>query len=163
FAIKTELIEEDPTIGLIKDKAEKGEGHTTWTEVMIERYRVRHPLGTQARLAIEIMLNLGLRISDARRIGPSDIRDGWLHDFCPKKNEHTTGIRINVPIRTELAEAIAATKLTGTRTYLVNALGRPHSTAAACGKWMRKRCDEAGLPECSSHGLRKACLTRLAN
>jgi integrase len=28
---------------------------------------------------------------------------------------------------------------------------------------MRKRCDEAGLPQCSSHGLRKLAATRLAN
>jgi len=23
------------------------------------------------------------------------------------------------------------------------------------GNWMRERCDEAGLPECTSHGIRK--------
>jgi len=163
FAIKAELIEEDPTIGLTKDKAEKGEGHVTWTEAIIERYRLRHPIGTQARLAMEIMLNTGLRRSDAMRIGPSDIKDGWLHDFCPKKTSHTTGIRINVPIRAELAAAIAATTLTGTRTFLVNSKGQSHASEDAFGKWMRDRCDEAGLADCSSHGLRKACLTRLAN
>ncbi len=28
-------------------------------------------------------------------------------------------------------------------------------TANGFGNWMRDRCDEAGLPDCSSHGLRK--------
>ncbi len=28
---------------------------------------------------------------------------------------------------------------------------------------MRKWCDEAGLPQCSAHGLRKAIATRLAD
>ncbi len=30
------------------------------------------------------------------------------------------------------------------------------------GNWFRDRCDEAGLPECSAHGLRKAGATRAA-
>jgi integrase len=30
------------------------------------------------------------------------------------------------------------------------------------GNLMREACDEAGLAECSSHGLRKACARRLA-
>jgi site-specific recombinase XerD len=36
FAVKAELIDEDPTQGVIKDKAKKGKGHVTWTEAMIE-------------------------------------------------------------------------------------------------------------------------------
>jgi integrase len=33
---------------------------------------------------------------------------------------------------------------------------------AGFGNWMRERCNAAGLPECSSHGLRKAIARRLA-
>jgi site-specific recombinase XerD len=36
-------------------------------------------------------------------------------------------------------------------------------SAAGFGNWFRDRCNEAGLPHCSVHGLRKACATRLAN
>jgi integrase len=35
-------------------------------------------------------------------------------------------------------------------------------TEAGFGNWMRERCDEAGLPDCSSHGLRKAIARRMA-
>ena len=35
-------------------------------------------------------------------------------------------------------------------------------TANGFGNKMREWCDEAGLPECTSHGLRKLCLVRLA-
>lgn len=46
-------------------------------------------------------------------------------------------------------------------TFLVTEYGHPHS-AAGFENWMRDRCDEAGLPNCSPHGLRKSCSRRLA-
>jgi integrase len=46
-------------------------------------------------------------------------------------------------------------------TFLLTEYGRPYS-AAGFGNWVRDRCDEAGLPNCASHGLRKACARRLA-
>jgi integrase len=45
-------------------------------------------------------------------------------------------------------------------TFLVTELGAPF-TAAGFGNWFRDRCNEAGLPHCSFHGLRKAAATRL--
>ena len=35
-------------------------------------------------------------------------------------------------------------------------------TAAGFGNWFRYRCDAAGLPHCTFHGLRKAAARRLA-
>src|SRR3546814_13085791 len=46
-------------------------------------------------------------------------------------------------------------------TFLVTEYGKPF-TANGFGNWMRDRCDEAGLPQCSSQGLRKAMAKRLA-
>jgi len=40
-------------------------------------------------------------------------------------------------------------------TFLVTKFGKPF-TAPGFGNWFRRRCDEAGLPHCSAHGLRKA-------
>ena len=47
-------------------------------------------------------------------------------------------------------------------TFLLTDRGAPF-TKEWFGNWMRDRCDEAGLPQCSSHGLRKLAATRLAN
>ena len=163
FAVKAELINEDATQGVVKDKAQKGRGHLTWTEAMIAQYRERHSLGTQARLTMEIMLNLGVRVSDARRIGPPDVRDGWLVDFEPQKTRNSTGMTVTAPLAVDLVEAIAATTVIGTKTYLVHSGGRAHGSAKSLSNKVRDWCDQAGLPDCSSHGLRKACLTRLAN
>jgi integrase len=40
--------------------------------------------------------------------------------------------------------------------------GKPF-TAAGFGGWFRDRCDEAGLPHCTAHGLRKAGATIAAD
>jgi integrase len=44
---------------------------------------------------------------------------------------------------------------TGDLTFLVNDYRKPF-TAPGFGNKMRQWCNEAGLPHCSSHGLRKA-------
>ena len=49
----------------------------------------------------------------------------------------------------------------GVKTFLVTEFGKPF-TAAGFGNWFRQRCNEAGLPHCSAHGLRKAFLRRMA-
>nr|WP_300975481.1 tyrosine-type recombinase/integrase [Sphingomonas sp. LHG3406-1] len=44
---------------------------------------------------------------------------------------------------------------------MLNELGRPFSRKGFGNKF-RQWCDEAGLPHCSAHGLRKATLRRMA-
>ncbi len=46
-------------------------------------------------------------------------------------------------------------------TFLVTSFGKSF-TAAGFGNWSRRCCDDAHLPHCSSHGLRKAAARRLA-
>ena len=46
-------------------------------------------------------------------------------------------------------------------TFLATANGKPF-TPAGFGNKFRKWCDEANLPNCSAHGLRKAMATQLA-
>jgi len=42
--------------------------------------------------------------------------------------------------------------------FLVTQFGKPF-TSNGFGNWFRDRCNEAGLPHCSAHGLRKAGAT----
>jgi integrase/recombinase XerD len=60
-----------------------------------------------------------------------------------------------------LLTTIAATP-SGHLTFLITAHGKPF-TPAGFGNWFRDRCNEAGLPNCSAHGLRKATATALAD
>ena len=55
----------------------------------------------------------------------------------------------------DLLAAIAATPIIGLTSYLVNDYGQPF-TVAGPGNMMREWCDEAGLPQCTASGLRKA-------
>lgn len=65
-----------------------------------------------------------------------------------------------LPIRPELRAALEAGP-TGDLSWLVTAYGKPF-TAAGFGNKFRDWCNQAGLPHCSAHGLRKAAATRLA-
>jgi integrase len=151
----------DPTRDVTLKKAIKTGGFRAWTEEDVTTYRAFYPIGTRERLAMELMLNLGVRVSDACQIGPRDIKDGMLIDYHPQKGRRTGGLAINVPLHPDLLAVIAGTNVTGTGAFVVNARGEPFDNDALSER-MRTWCNAAGLPACRSHGLRKLCLTRLA-
>lgn len=134
-------------------------GHHSWTDDEIGQYHKRHPTGTKAWLALALILYSGGRREDATRLGPQHLRRGRLR-FTQAKNEHRNPIHVDVPAHPELVAAIAACP-SSHLTFLVTAYGRPFSVAGF-GNKMRQWCDEAGLPECTAHGLRKAIAARLA-
>lgn len=155
FCMLAGLRGDDPTIG-VKLPRHRTEGFYSWTEEDIAQFRAHHALGTRPRLAFELMLNTGLRRSDAVRVGPQHLRDGALH----VKPQKTGGPSLVVPVMPELRAAIDATP-SGNLTFLVTRNGAPF-TAAGFGNHFREWCNDAGLPQCTSHGLRKAICRRLA-
>jgi integrase len=148
----------NPAIGVAK--INETVGWHTWTKAEVAIYRAHHPIGTKARLALELMITVGARISDAARIGRQHEVEGWLKFVAWKNRNRKSRKIIECVIRPELAEALAATP-TGDMTYLVNDLGRPF-TINGLGNKMREWCDAAGLPQCSAHGLRKTAAVILA-
>jgi hypothetical protein len=56
-----------------------------------------------------------------------------------------------------LARVIEASP-TGDLTFLVTSFNKPF-TAAGFGNWFREQCDDAKLPQCAAHGLKKAGAT----
>jgi integrase len=116
------------------------------------------------------MLFLGLRRSDAVALGRQHVREAhqvsaklrevhagrWI-TYSQHKNRNRHKVTLLAPILPELQAIIDATRL-GSLTFLETAFGRPH-TANGFGTWFRRRCDEAGLKQCSAHGLRKAGAT----
>lgn len=161
YCVTVHLIPSNPAASVTRVKR-KGGSFFAWGEEHYTKYCERHAVGTKARLALALYINLGVRKSDVVRIGPRHVQDGVLTDFVPQKTSTTTGWSINVPLMQETKDIIAATPLIGTETYLVTAQGKAF-TANGFGNKMREWCDQAELPECTSHGLRKLCLTRLAD
>ncbi len=163
FALGAAMIDEDPALSVTRARMPKTGGFKTWSEEDLAQFEATYPIGTKERLAMALMLYLGVRRSDVVRIGPGHIKGGVLHEYLPKKGEHTGGNLINVPVHPELAKIIAATSVTGTKTFLVTSFGKPF-TANGFGNWMRDRVRDAKLDgdPAPNHGLRKLCCVRLA-
>jgi integrase len=153
-AVDIGLREDDPTQD-VKAIRVKSDGYHTWTEAEIEQFESHHRPGTRARLALALLLHTGQRRGDVVRIGRQHIRDGVVH-----VRQQKTGIELAIPIHPTLAAIIAETPADHL-TLLTTQTGKPFS-AAGFGNWFRDRCNEAGLPHCSAHGLRKAAARRLA-
>ncbi|MFL5101262.1 MAG: hypothetical protein ACJ8E5_11730 [Xanthobacteraceae bacterium] len=75
YAIALKMRKDDPTVG-VKRPEIKGEGFKTWDESHIAIYRERHAIGTRARLALELLLNVGSRRGDVVGLGRQHVRDG---------------------------------------------------------------------------------------
>jgi len=136
------------------------DGFHTWTEGELEKYEARHPIGTKARLAMALMLYTGQRRSDIILFGRQHVSNGQIK-FTQQKNRRLKPITLELPIHPDLQKIINATP-GGNLTFLVTEFDKPF-TANGFGGYFRRRCNEAGLPHCSAHGLRKVAATRLAN
>jgi integrase len=149
-----QLIDADPTVG-IKLKYEETPGHHTITAEEIEQFRACHPLGTRARLALELLLAVVARRGDGIALGPQHLKNGWLV-FTQEKNRKRKPQKVEMPMPASLTAAIeACPSPPESLTFLVNEWGRPFSKRSF-NTWFRKCCDEAGLPKtCVPHGLRK--------
>ncbi|MFO1149095.1 MAG: site-specific integrase [Alsobacter sp.] len=132
------------------------EGHHTWTEDEVKQFLERHGPGSKARLAMALMLLLGVRRSDVVLLGRQQIRDGVI-TFTQEKNRRRKPITLTLPVLPAL-RAIIDEGPAEHLTFLTTDFGKPY-TSNGFGNWFRRRCDEAGLPHCSAHGLRKAGAT----
>lgn len=153
-AIKLEWRTDNP-FKLTEAVKQSPDGYHTWSEDEIAAFYERHPIGSKARLAMDLMLWIGCRKGDVVRLGPKNIKNGRMEYTQEKGNKF-----MSVRIAPQLAATINATPCE-TETFLVTEYGKAF-TKNGFGGWMRKRCDEAGLPQCTSHGLRKAIARRMA-
>ncbi|MCD0416054.1 hypothetical protein LOC51_02400 [Rubrivivax sp. JA1024] len=91
--------------------------------------------------------------------GRQHVRDGWLR--LPRRKTHykrkTASQKPWLPV---LADIVSRSPC-GSLTFVEAAQGKPF-TAVGFGNWFRDRCDEAGLPQCAAHGLKKAGATLAA-
>ena len=136
------------------------EGFHTWTLEEVEQFEERHPIGTKARLAFALLLYTGQRRSDVIRFGKQHAKRGVL-TFTQHKGRNRKPHSLTLPILPALQQTIDASPC-GDLTFLVNDFGRPF-TDAGFGNKFRDWCDQANLPHCSAHGLRKAGATVAAN
>lgn len=153
FAVDSTWISENPADG-VSTSAPETDGHHTWTVEEVLKYWEKHPIGTQACLALDLLLFTGLRRGDVVKVGKQHIRDGRLR-YRAQKNK----VDIDIPLLAPLARSIEATK-TGDLALLCNSRGRPW-VKESFGSWFAEQCIAAGVPG-RAHGLRKAGATLAA-
>jgi len=129
------------------------DGYHTWTVAEVVQFAKRHPIGTKPYLAMCLLLFTGTRTSDMIRLGPQHVAGNTL-GFVPRKTRYVRAGISYKPIIPPLAKAIAAGPV-GKLAFLETQYSR-RFTDKGVGNAMREWCDQAGLPHCTAHGLRKA-------
>lgn len=158
WAKLNEHITQDPTEGIKYNKLET-DGFKPWTIEDYLQYQAKHPIGTVARLAIELLLHSGLRRSDIVLAGKQHLR-GNVFTMKTKK----TNAVITVEFPQSLLDIIKATETSDLHFLSWGTTKRRPYTAKGFQAWFRKQCDDAHLdPELSAHGVRKLSATLAAN
>jgi integrase/recombinase XerD len=178
FTVASGMRSDDPTQGMLIERGRKSMGHVTWLEPQVEQYRQHHALGTMARLALELLLNIAARRYDAHEIGPQHMiisnKDG-VKKLCwrPHKTLRTTGKMLKIRVIPAFQAALDAMPksekgVAVPLAFILNEYGRPFASAGAFGNRFADWCTQAGLKPviCDdgkirnyrAHGLRKAAL-----
>lgn len=163
FAAKAGMISHNPAEQTDQVKRPRSEarskGFHSWTEEEIAQFRACWKLGTRERLAMELILWTDQRRGDVVKMGMAQTRNG-----CIPVLQEKTGATLWLPMAPQLVEAIVAmpADLASPFCFLVTKRGRKPFKKESFGNFFRGACNEAGLPNCSAHGLRKATLRRMA-
>jgi len=153
-------------------KSNNPDGHRTWTESDVAKLEAYYPIGTKMRLAFDLFLYTGARISDIAKLGPQMER--WAIEidadtgekirvkklvFTEFKGRHRTNKTHELPILPPLRTSIDATEV-GHFVYLTTRGGLPHSVGGL-RMWFERQCQKAGLDkDLTPHGIRKAGAVR---
>lgn len=159
WANETDMARNNPTLG-VKGVRYTVAGHHTWTEEERLQYETRHPIGTQARLAYDLIRYTTGRREDAVRLGRQHIKNGRVR-FRQAKNEHRKPVDIDIPAHPNLLASIEAAAPRDALHFLQTAYGRAFSVNGFGNKF-KDWCRQAGLPHCTAHGVRKSTLTEIA-
>jgi len=158
-AVEIEMRVDNPARG-IKGYSVNAQGFHTWSEAEIATFFAFHREGSTAHTAMTLMLYTGAARGDAVELGRGNISNGRISYRRKKNVRKRKDTVVDIPIHPDLA-AVLERLPPDNFTFLQTQQGKSRSSNGL-GNMMRKWCDEAGLPECSSHGLRKACARRMA-
>lgn len=172
WAIEADHMKANPARD-VRRKKYASDGFYTWTLSDIMAFENCHAIGTPARLALSILLYLGVRKGDAVKLGARNIHERVVIDpetrlpttvkvvrFTPRKTRYRRAVESEKPLLPILAKIIELSPC-GTDTFIETSFGKPFS-AKGFGNWFRDRCDDANLPRCTAHGLRKIGATLCA-
>lgn len=155
FAVSRGWRADNPAAAVKKIKYATG-GYHTWTESEVAKFEARWPVGTKQRLAFDLLLYTGQRSADVRMMGRQHLVNGFI-----RIRQSKTGAELDLPIHARLQASLA--KVPRDQMLFLPTQYGPAYTATGFYNWMKDAYREAGVPECSPHGLRKCIATRLAD
>lgn len=85
WSVSVGLIDTNPAASVQKREAAKSDGFTPWTQNDFQTFRARWQIGTQQRLAFELMHRTCAAIGDMVRLGPGNLSNGW-HIYTRQKS-----------------------------------------------------------------------------
>lgn len=154
IAITRGMIGTNPALS-VRPLPIRSDGHHTWTETEIAAFEERWPVGTRERLAFDLYLYTGQRLSDVRGMGRQHVRG----DRIMVRQQKTKAV-VDIPIHQSL-KASLDTVPADQMVFILTNWGEPYSEKGI-GNWFGDASRAAGLVRCSAHGLRKAMGRRLA-
>lgn len=136
------------------------DGYKSWTIEDVEAFEAKYTIGTKPRLALALLLYTGQRRSDIIRLGPPNVKDGWL-TFTQYKNRNSKPITLAIPLLPELKKIIEATPGASEGGVWLKTVKGSAYAGSTFSNWFAQCCKEAKV-DGSAHGLRKAAASRLA-
>ena len=104
------------------------------------------------------MLYTGAARQDAAAMGWQNVKEGWI-EYRRQKTGGSVSLSLELlPALAEVLELFPRDQFL----FITHGRGKPY-TPDTFGMWFKVQCRVAGLEQCTSHGLRKAGATRLAN
>lgn len=157
WAVDAGLCDEDAARSVRARPTPKTDGFIPWTESDMKAFRKHWPIGPMQRLALELMAHTGAAIGDVIRLGPGNIKDGWLTYRRAK-----SGTLATCPITADWPEWFPGSpylleclgKAPKALTFLCTQSGKPRSAKAAT-QWFAKAARDAKIKGKSAHGVRK--------
>lgn len=145
MAFSRGFVTSNPVRDIERIKSRSG-GHETATDEQIDQYFAYHTEGT-AWLAMRLLTEFGMRVSDLRRVGRQNIKSGNLV-FTAFKN----GAVCDLPISAETLPV-----LTGINrmTFLHSDAGRPFISDKSMSQRVSKWFSQAGVEGVAAHSVRK--------
>jgi integrase len=161
WGVENKHLSSNPVRDIKAGRKVKGGGYYTWTTPDVRQFLEYHSgeaiRARKARLALGLLLFSGSRRQDMVTLGRQHTRSGNWIQYVPRKTLYKRRTVVQKPLLSVLKKIITESPC-GKLTFLETAQGKPF-TAAGFGNWFRNRCDEAGLPMCTAHGLKKAGAT----
>ena len=141
---------------LTKKRNVNSRGFHTWTREEVEAFEACHQAGSEARLALYLMMCTGAARSDVVKLGWANVKNNKIY-FDRQKTDESKASRIPNFLMEELQNISRDQD-----TFLITAYGQAYMSDGFGNKF-KKWATKAGIPHCTTHGLRSAMAVKLAH